>query len=335
MKKVFADYHHGGLYHALHILFVERLGWELYRPVGMEWAEKGIWKYSDNPPTQRQYLDPDKHELRKDGYYYWRDNSEEIDHKCLTFKQFEKMDIDIVLATVFQHEATFKHLQVTKKPKAKFVRLIGNSGAPVNWNITRNLIDTTNLYPAPDGVKRVVWHQEFPDDLFYYTEPKSQKIVKQYLNCFDETPFYEIWKTYENLMDNYQWFMHGLNGDDGFISPVSKLAQSMRETSWIWHIKQHGEGYGHIVHNAFCVGRPLITIRDYYKGKIAYPMMKDEETCLDLEGYSIEENINRIRWFSDPKRHKAMCEACRKEYEENVDFDQDFKRVKEFLGRLN
>jgi len=117
--KVFADYHHGGLYHYLHILFVQRLGWELFRPIGLEWAKLGIWQYSERPDTQKQYLDPVNCVLKPDGYYYWRDSAEEIDHKCLTFEQFKKMDIDLILSSVCQHEVSFKYLQKRFNPEAQ------------------------------------------------------------------------------------------------------------------------------------------------------------------------------------------------------------------------
>ncbi|HUV42296.1 MAG TPA: hypothetical protein VMY36_00050 [Patescibacteria group bacterium] len=333
--KVFADYHHGGLYHALHILFVERFGWELFRPIGLEWAEKGIWRYSDNPPTHRQYLDPVNCELRPDGYYYWRDKSEEIDHKCLTFEQFQKTDIDIILTTVYQHRSTFYVLQKDHKPKAKFVVLEGNSGTPVDWSIIPNFIDTTGLYPAPAEVKRVVWPQEFPDHLFYPQPPSKIKRIRQYLNCFNETLYYPIWHQYKVLMPDFDWKMHGLNGDDGFITPVSALAESMRSTQFIWHIKQHGEGFGHIIHNAFAVGRPVITVKSFYEGKLAYPLLEDGVTCLDLDGRSVEENVARIREFSEPERLKEMSENCRKKYLEMVNFDREAERVKEFMKDLN
>lgn len=333
--KIFADYHHGGLYHALHILFAERLGWELFRPIGMEWAEKGIWQYSENPPTQRQYLDPVNCELREDGYYYWRDNSEEIDHKCLTYEQFQATDIDIVLATVFQHNQTFLDLQKREKPSAKFVRLAGNSGEPMDWSIIPNLIDTTGLYHPDGAVNRVEWHQEFPDHLFYWQNPPLVKRIRQYLNCFNETPYYDIWHQFKALLPEFDFRMHGLNGDDGFITPVSALAESMRSTQFIWHIKQHGEGFGHIIHNALAVGRPVITVKKFYEGKLVYSLLEDGKTCIDLENKSDQEIIEAIREASSPENLLRMSENAYRAFHDHVSFDRDFAVMKEFLGRLN
>lgn len=332
--KVFADYHHGGLYHALHLMFVERLGWELYRPVGLRWAKEGVWQYSKNPDTIKQYLDPAKHELRDDGYYYWYDKSEEIDHKCLTFEQFLEKDIDLIIGSVCQHELSFRYLKEKYKPSAVYARLLGNSGEPIDFSISRNIIDTTNLYEAPPNCNRVVWRQEFPDYLFYYEPPETPKRIRSYLNCFNESPYYTTWLKYKEKMPDFEWRMHGLNGDDGFITPVSALAESMRSTGFIWHIKHHGEGYGHIVHNAFAVGRPLITVKKYYKGKIAYPMMIDGETCIDLGGRGAEGNIERIKHFAEPERHEKMCENVRAMYEKHVDFDKEAEKMRVFLDKI-
>ena len=333
--KVFADYHHGGLYHALTLLLVKRMGFELFRPIGLEWVEQGIWQYSQNPPTQRQYLDPVNCELKPDGYYYWRDTAEEIDHKCLTWDQFQAMDIDLVMGSCCQHELPFSYLQKKYKPEAKFIRLLGNSGEPIDWSISRNIIDTTNLYEGPPGVNRVVIHKEFPVDLFYYQPPPVKKKIRSYLNCFNETPFYQIWHTYKNLMPEFEWKMHGLNGDDKFITPVSALAQSMRETSFFWHIKSHGEGFGHIVHNALAIGRPIITIKSYYKGKMIYPFLEDGITCIDLESNTMERNIERIREYSEPERLQTMCIAAYDRFHDNISFDNDQRLFEDFLGRLN
>ena len=329
--RVFADYHHGGLYHALHTLFVERLGWELFRPVGLEWAENNIWLYSQNPPTQKQYLDLKAHELRKDGYYYWRDNAEEIDHKCLTWDQFRKMKIDYIISSVCQHEASFDLLQRNLKPEAALIRLLGNSGEPVDYNVSKNIIDTTNLYKGREDTKRVVWHQEFPKDLFYFTQPSKKIRIRSYLNCFNETHYYDIWQRYKKEMPEVEWKMHGHNGDDGFISPVSALAQSMRDSSFVWHIKEHGEGFGHIIHNALAVGRPVITVKKHYEGKLVEPLLIDDVTCIDLGLGDMEQNIRRINYWSKPENLVHMCRNARDVFDDHVDFDADFKNVKQFL----
>lgn len=54
--KVLADHHHDDLYESLRILFEDRLGWELYRPIGTEWYTEGYWDVYNHPDTVTQYL---------------------------------------------------------------------------------------------------------------------------------------------------------------------------------------------------------------------------------------------------------------------------------------
>ena len=54
--NVFCDFHHTELYHSIKLLFEDRLGFNLYRPIGMEWQEQGYWKVFDHPATAAQFL---------------------------------------------------------------------------------------------------------------------------------------------------------------------------------------------------------------------------------------------------------------------------------------
>ena len=332
--KIFCDYHHAGLYHAIHKLFVERLGFELYRPIGLNWAETGIWQYSDMLAVQRQYLDMDGCNLDPAGYYTTFENSEMIPHRLVTMDQFNGMDWDVILGTVSQHELPFAYLQKKFKPKAKFVRLAGNSGEPFDWSLTRNLIDTTGLYPAPPTTNRVVIHQEFDRELFRYEPPQNHDYIKTYVNCFDESPHYQEYLQYRAALSSYRWKMHGHKGTDGFVCPVSKLAESMREASFIFHIKSHGEGYGHIIHNAFACGRPPLIMKKYYEGKMAEPLIEDNVTAICLDNYTVAQNAERIKAASDPEVHQMLCENAVKRFDELVSFEADAEKVRLFLERL-
>jgi hypothetical protein len=333
--KIFCDYHHAGLYHAINMLFRDRLGYEIYRPIGLEWAEQGIWQYSDQLATQRQYLDKVGIEENPAGYYTTSEYSEGIDHRLLTLEQFQKTDIDIILATCSQHELPFAYLQRKYKPGARFIRLAGNSGEPMDWNLTRNLIDTTGLYTAPLQTNYVKIHQEFSTDVFHYEPPTAGKKIKTYVNCFNESPHWDEYRRWRSALPDYQWFEHGHHGTEGFITPVTKLAESMRDATFILHIKSHGEGYGHIIHNAFSVGRPVILYYKYYQGKMAEPLLVDGETCLFLDNRTEKENIDRIRYYTDTSRHLKLCENAHKIFTEKVDFKKDAELVKDFLSRLN
>ena len=98
--NIFADLHHGDLFYSLHRLFVERLGWTLYRPIGHDWFNAGYWKiaepYGNAKDTINQYLDINcrgynaytnlngEHYL-KDGVYHIYDPRPNYYQKTITF----------------------------------------------------------------------------------------------------------------------------------------------------------------------------------------------------------------------------------------------------------
>ena len=58
--KVLADRHHAGLFYSLQLLG-DRLGWEVYTPIGREWWDEGIWQFGRAYGDERlvaQYLIP-------------------------------------------------------------------------------------------------------------------------------------------------------------------------------------------------------------------------------------------------------------------------------------
>jgi glycosyltransferase involved in cell wall biosynthesis len=44
---VLADRHHADLAESLLKLFEDRFGWEVYFPIGLEWADEGLWDYAN------------------------------------------------------------------------------------------------------------------------------------------------------------------------------------------------------------------------------------------------------------------------------------------------
>ena len=45
MIRILADFHHHALWESLRLVFEERFGWELYRPIGMDWFIEGYWLF--------------------------------------------------------------------------------------------------------------------------------------------------------------------------------------------------------------------------------------------------------------------------------------------------
>lgn len=178
--KVFADMHHGDLFNSLQLLFEDRLGWELYRPIGVEWATSGYWQlaapYGNNPDTIRQYLGLDTHKwesgvflngdhIEKDGVYHVYDPRYENYNKAITLEQFKQMDIDIVISSIPAHDVTFADLIREHKPKAKHIAQMGNVYQTTE---VKNVMCSCVPYPVPADKNVVFYHQEFSTDIFKY-----------------------------------------------------------------------------------------------------------------------------------------------------------------------
>ncbi len=334
MKRVLAEYHHGGLYHALTILFGQRLGWEIVRPIGDEWVKAGMWNYSQDPGVIKQYLDPGPCVSRGDGRIVWLDPAEGIYHECVQYQDFLKQPCDLVLATLSNDEEAWHTLAQNHFSKPKFARLIGNAGEPIDYDLSYNLIDTTALYPGPLGINRVEIHQEFPlDDLFVAPPPVVPKI-RSFLNCMPTNEFLPVYENFKALLPEYQWYMHGINGPDGMITPHAKFADAMRDSTFVWHIKAAGEGYGHVIHNAMACGRPVITVKEMYRGKIAEKLLMDGITCIDLGAHSPEESLALIKKYSEPTINARMGRDCRAVFQRYVNFDREAEAVRLWLAKL-
>lgn len=328
---VFCDFHHGGLYHAMSLLFEKRLGWELYRPIGYDWLP--WWRVSDLAPTQAAYLNPaGEHWLGDDGTWRWVDNAAELEHKCMTLQQFDKADVGLIVSTHPGHEESWHRLWAERKPGAKLLRVAGNTGETVNPQYTRNLLDSTLFFEGrvPSYCQ---FHQEFPLDVFKaVTAPMlGTPRVSQYLNFYRNHPMFPFWDTYRPYFTDWEWKMYGHQGDDGFLWPFSKLAASMTASSFIWHIKR--EGYGHIIHNAFAASRPVITKIDGYRGYTAEAMLEDGVTCIDL-GDNVAQNVAKIRYYSEPRRLTHLCSNVYERFRRVVDFDAEEQQIRKFLGAL-
>ena len=332
--NVFSDEHHDSLYQSFRILFERRLKGSIFRPIGHEWYKNRIWQYSHNPGTIAQYLQIlDSAEFRDDVYYIPENRHIEMD-KCITLEQFHKMKIDIVIASVSNHEVSFSALAKSHWNKPKFIRVIGNINEPINFNYSRNIMATAATVPIPSDINVVFCHQEFSLSRFCYKPPAVRNSIKNMMNCFPSSGDFSLWGQYKALLPEFEWKMHGILGEDGIIGPADEMATAMQNSTFIWHVKPGGDGFGHCVHNAYAVGRPLITRRKYYADRLGGALMIDGKTCIDLDLRTPEENAALIRHFAVPENHDRMCEDTYERFKEVVDYDEEFLRIKKFLENL-
>ena len=332
--KVFADSHHDALFHSLRLLFEGRLGYELYRPIGLNWYEKGFWKYSDNPNVIKQYLEP--RDIDKDMGDFW--NCPESRHcqvdKAVTLEQFKKMKFDIIIPSVVNNEEPFYKLRNEHMPKAKIIRQMGNVHDTVHTDLCPNIMASMLLEEIPGDCNIIQYHQEFDLKTFKYLPPAGQMRISNFMNCFPDCRDFPLWDEFKKELPDFDWKMYGILGENGIIGGIDNVAKEISNSTFIWHVKPGGDGYGHVVHNAFACGRPLIIRRKYYADKLGGLLLEHGKTCIDIDAAPRNEIIDLIKFFAIPENHAKMCKDVRQRFDDVVNFDEQAKYIKEFLKEL-
>ena len=135
-------------------------------------------------------------------------------------------------------------------------------------------------------------------------------------------------------MLNWKFRSYGGQCRDGSKNGAKEVAEAMRDARFVWHTKNHGDGYGHVVHNAPAVGRPLIVKRDYYKGKLAEPLLVDGETCIIIDNLDPAQIVAKILEYEEKEKYQKLCKGAHEAFKKVVDFDKEATQIKEFVNRL-
>lgn len=351
--NVFTDFHHASLLNSLIMLFEGRLGGKVYRPIGMEWAEKGFWSVYDHPDTQRQFLSKDQGYRPVDGtppvnlvqevetldlagdarVYLCRDIESDRVNRAIDFETFLALDIDIVIATIPQHVEPFKRLIREYKPNAKLIFQIGNAWT-IEAAMAPNVLASANVQDVPGDVNFMQYHQEFDLGIFGMGYPQESKYISSFMNVPQVLPDWELFCLMERRMPDWTWRAFGGQGRDGSIAGTAALADGMRAARFIWHVKAGGDGYGHVLFNAAAVGRPMIVKKSYYAGKLGEKLLIDGVTCIDIDNKTPAEIAEKIEFFNESKAYANMCLNVHNNFKAQVDFDREFEDIKTFLERL-
>lgn len=334
--NIFVDRHHDALLYSLHLLFEERLGWNLFYPVGMEWFSKGYWKIGDPYPnpedTAIQYLRPGS--VPKDGTpilsEYYPDGCK---HKTLTLNQFENKEIHVVIASYLGHVAPYAELVKQFQPSARLVHQMGNNWAGlVDYTVVKNILASTSSFEVPNHVNITFYHQEFDLSVFKYSLPSGKKKVSSFVNCWDSFPDRELFYELEKAMPDWDFKMYGASNRDGNLT-TGQIASEMADSSFVWHVKAGGDGYGHTIHNAYAMGRPAIVKRDYYKGMLADDLFEDMVTSVDIDGLPVEGVKFKLE-EAYSKAH-AMSFSAYAKFREKVNFKREFaEKILPFINQL-
>lgn len=349
MKKVFTDFHHAGLLQSLILLFENRLGGELYRPIGREWFDRGFWKVYDHPATVEQFLGiggntPDGSRKLNEVVdqptpetYLCHDIDSDTTNRAITYAGFMNTPFDIVIASLPVHVEPFKKLCAAHPNHPKLIFQIGNA-----WTIEAaqapNIMASAIVQNVPANINYVQYHQEFDTKVFAPSFTYPAQNVYSFVNCFDSAEHYKndhlLFEQVAQTMPGWSFKIYGGQCRDGAIGPASKLAQTMCEARFIWHTKFGGDGYGHIIHNAPAVARPLVVKCGYYVDKLAAPLLIDGETCVAIDGLDYQQIVNKIEYYSDPHRYRDLCDGAYEQFCKVVDFKKEQTDIELFLTKL-
>lgn len=360
--NVLVDRHHAGLLYSLQLLFEDRLGYDLYIPIGDKWWESKVWQFGKgygDDRLARQYLTINDAELilgldeatpardaeEADGHYVLRDMAEypERPIRCVTMEQFKNLgDWGFIIATVPDNAPGFAWL--AKQVDAEFVYQVGNHNQFIDWSLDPIVLSSSE---APIRGRGVTVHQEFEKDtVFQYRDPAPLyerdpyvpftpvHSTGSFVNCFNRIPReLAYWQATRAELPGWRFAMHGSDGDDGKVGPCPTLADVISSFGFGWHDKPHGDGFGHVIHYLASIGRPLVGNSQHYRGLFAEGLWEDGTTCIDTAGRSPGETAVLLNEIAvDPERHERMCRAIRERVDTLCDFDAEEVKIREVLG---
>jgi hypothetical protein len=343
--NILTDFHHNSLLRSFVMLFEERLGMNVYRPIGLEWFYEGYWAINDQLDTAKQFLDVETQVLAdntpplnivkeySDGVYSVYDPGNITTHNAITLEAFKNVQFDYIIASIPQHIGLFQRLIQEFQPKAKLIVQIGNNWNP---NIFRGLNVLGSVKPGSlQDANVVYYHQEFDTNIFKPKEHTISKTVSSYINLLQEMHF--GWNDFiklESSLTDFTFRSYGGQCRDGNMTGAHDLADSMSNDDLVFHVKDHGDGYGHIIYNAYACGRPTIIRRSLYDNQLAQELFNDESS-INLDGISIEDAVHKVKKvLSDEELLNNMSIKAYETFKNNVDFAYDAEKVYNWMGTL-
>lgn len=335
--RILADRHHSDLLYGLQRLFEDRLGFELFVPVGLDWWMSGYWRFGEaygDDRLARQFLaiNDTYREVEPRLFLTFDPCHPERPLYGVALETAKSTSWDFILATVQENQEGLRRF--ADDVGARYLYQVGNANQYIDWSLNPLVLDATDLPVRLDRANKVIGVSQEFDHLttFRYRPPKRLDKITSFVNLLalipqSQTPFEELSK----LLPSYEFKSYGHECPDGFLKPVAAVAEEMSRSGWAYHDKPTGDGFGHCIHNWAAVGRPLIGHARYYRDQRAQPFWQDGITCIDLDKHSIEEAA-RIVSSTTPERHERMCQAIRKALEETYNPEEDAETVKRFLS---
>ncbi len=346
--RVLADYHHHDLWESLELLCA-RLGWTLYRPIGMEWFDRGYWNHErkwHGDAIARQYLEPWGNDIPSPHTRF--DKSHRRWQNLLTLDEARSADIDIVISTLAHNHEGFHRF--SQEVRALFGLQLGNvrfgaiDAAEDRWDLAKFGL-VSSILPIEVSVPNVVYHQEF--DLHDFRpepiEVHDPMRIASFVQCFPEnTQTYPLFVEAAESCPNYDWRVYGAYGGKpldqwaaGNIDTCADVGNAMRTIDIAWHGKCWSDGFGHVIHNWFSVGRPVIGYESYYRDQLAGPLWQEGVTSFDLTDKTAHEVGNLLAELQrEPDRIVEMGANAAKRFREVVNYDAEEQEIRRMFSRV-
>ena len=343
--KVLADYHHHDLWESLELL-CDRLGWTLYRPIGMDWFTEEYWSHErkvHGDAIARQYLEPwgSDTDLRYDpGHDRYQ--------KLVTLGEARDLRPDIVISTLAHNHEGFARF--ASEVGATFGLQLGNvrfgaiDMAEDRWDLAAFGL-VSSIMPAPIAKPHVVYHQEFSLTDFRPAPvtPHDPLRIASFVQCFAENErTYALFTEAATANPGFDWRVYGAYGSKpldayarGNIDRCRDIGAAMREQDIAWHGKQWSDGFGHVIHNWFAVGRPVIGYESYYRNQLAGPLWQEGVTSFDITDKTAHEVGNLLSELQrEPERIVAMGAAAAARFREVVDYDAEEQAIRALFAAV-
>ncbi len=349
MTNVLADRHHAGLWHSLQLL-AKRLDWNLWTPLQQAWWDEGYWNFGrktwGDDRLARQFLAIDQGIPGPNGLGRCDPEFPDDPIQGIGLTSARRMQWDVVMTTLDDNQAGFHRF--AQEVGAKYAVHVGNTNQYVDWSLDPLVLNASEM---PGGIHI---GEEFDSDGTFGSRPivwettdaytnmvrnrigvrtTSPDRIGSFVNCMTSIACYPILQEAQRLLPEFGFIVGGIDGPDGVTKPIDRLADVMRSCGWAWHDKQHGDGYGHVLHYWAAIGRPLIGHASHYAGKNGAVFWRDLETCIDLDKHTLPEAVALIKEISNnPARHEAMCKAIRRIFDETTDWAGDAEKVRQLLA---
>lgn len=337
--RILCDAIHADLWESLRLLFERRFGWELYAPHGMDWYDAGIWCFEKarlGDAVARQFLQPWDTDVDA-GPFTWRDDKTHPGQvqKRVTLEQARALKFDVVLSTLMANDAGLSVF--AREIGAKFGVHTGNQGQSCLWGAADFALlssTTPELGPGGPPCPHVYYRQEFDTEVAFRPDHESviPGSVRTFVQCARVSEGYDLFKQTAGLLPgaSFQWFGHCGDADEHFggNSPdTPTVARRMRETQIAWHWKRWSDGYGHVIHNLFAIGRPVFLTAGYYTGKLAGELLVpgNHVDITNMQPDQIAVAIDNLQ--HDPEAWARMSDAAVNRFRAVVSWEEDAEAI--------